>query len=199
VTYPEAVRDLDRADCRALGRSYLERTRRHRGGGIFFTDKMPNNFPSIGLIRLILPRAKVIDARRHPLDSCMGAFKQLFAAGQTFSYDLFELGEYYRQYIRMMDWWHQTLPGFVLQTDYEALVSNQENETRRLLDFCGLPFEEACLQFHETERAVKTASSEQVRQPIYTGSLGSWRRFRKHLTPVERQLTDILDRWPDKG
>jgi hypothetical protein len=97
VTYPEAVCDLDRADCRALGRSYLERTRRHRGGGIFFTDKMPNNFPSIGLIRLILPRAKVIDARRHPLDSCMGAFKQLFAAGQTFSYDLFELGEYYRQ------------------------------------------------------------------------------------------------------
>ena len=199
VTYPEAVRDLERADCRALGRSYLERTRRHRGSGMFFTDKMPNNFPSIGLIRLILPRAKVIDARRHPLDSCMGAFKQLFAAGQTFSYDLFELGEYYRQYIRMMDWWHQTLPGFVLQADYEAMVGDQENEIRRLLDFCGLPFEEACLQFHKTERAVKTASSEQVRQPIYTGSLGSWRRFRKHLSPVERQLADILDRWPHEG
>lgn len=197
VTYPEAVRDLDRADCRALGRSYIERTRRHRGSAVYFTDKMPNNFPTIGLIRLILPRAKVIDARRHPLDSCMGAFKQLFAGGQTFSYDLFELGEYYRQYIRMMDWWHQTLPGFVLQVDYEAMVHDQKRQTRRLLEFCGLPFEDACLEFHETERAVKTASSEQVRQPIYTGSLGSWRRFQKHLSPLERQLTDILARWPD--
>jgi tetratricopeptide (TPR) repeat protein len=199
VTYPEAVRALERADCRTLGRNYIERTRRHRGGAVFFTDKMPNNFPTIGLIRLILPRAKVIDARRHPLDSCMGAFKQLFAGGQAFSYDLFELGEYYRQYVRMMDWWHRTLPGFTLQVDYETMVADQERQTRRLLEFCGLPFEEQCLHFHETERAVKTASSEQVRQPIYTGSIGSWRRFHKHLEPLERQLADILERWPDEN
>jgi hypothetical protein len=128
----------------------------------------------------------------------MGSFKQLFAGGQTFSYDLFELGEYYRQYVRMMDWWHRTLPGFVLQVDYETMVTDQERQTRRLLEFCGLPFEEQCLHFHETERAVKTASSEQVRQPIYTGSLRSWRRFHKHLGPLERQLADFLERF-NKG
>ena len=197
ITYPEAAGDLEASDCRALGRNYIERTRRHRGRAPFFTDKMPNNFPSIGLIRLILPKAKVIDARRHPLDSCIGAFKQLFAGGQAFSYDLFELGEYYRQYVRMMDWWNEVLSGFVLRVDYEAMVTDQEAQTRRLLEFCGLPFDEACLRFHETDRAVKTASSEQVRQPIYAGSIGTWRNFSCHLTGLELQLADIIANLPE--
>jgi tetratricopeptide (TPR) repeat protein len=197
VTYPEAVRDLGRADFAALGRNYIERTQGHRASAPHFTDKMPNNFPSIGLIRLILPNAKVIDARRHPLDSCMGAFKQLFAQGQTFTYDLFELGEYYRQYVRMMDWWDQVLPGFVLRVNYEDMVLDQEVQTRRLLDFCGLSFEAACLNFHETDRAVKTASSEQVRQPLHAGGLQTWRRFETQLGGLSEQLADILDALPD--
>jgi cytochrome c-type biogenesis protein CcmH/NrfG len=198
VTYPEAVRDLGRADFAALGRAYIARTNEHRAGAPYFTDKMPNNFPSIGLIRLILPHAKVIDARRHPLDSCMGAFKQLFAQGQTFTYDLFELGEYYRQYVRMMDWWDTVLPGFVLRMNYEDMVLDQAAQTRRLLDFCGLPFEAACLNFHETDRAVKTASSEQVRQPLHAGGLQTWRRFEVELTGLKDQLADILDDLPER-
>lgn len=196
VTYPEAVRDLGRADFAALGRSYIQRTQGHRTGAPHFTDKMPNNFPSIGLIRLILPDAKVIDARRHPLDSCMGSFKQLFAQGQTFTYDLFELGEYYRQYVRMMDWWDQVLPGFVLRVNYEDMVLDQEAQTARLLEFCGLPFEETCLNFHETERFVKTASSEQVRQPLHAGGLQTWRRFEAELGGLKDQIADILDALP---
>lgn len=197
VTYPEAARDLEPGDCAALGRSYIARTRRHRGSGVFFTDKMPNNFPSIGLIRLILPNAKVIDARRHPLDSCMGSFKQLFAAGQAFSYDLFELGEYYRQYVRLMSHWDRAAPGFVLRVSYEDMVTDTEAQIRRLLEFCGLGFEPACLEFHKTGRAVRTASSEQVRRPIYTDALGSWRAFADHLGPLRSQLSDILDDLPE--
>ena len=192
VVYPEALQTLSRGDSVALGKSYLARAARHRAGKPFFTDKMPNNFAHAGLIALILPQAKIIDARRHPMDSCLGAFKQLFARGQTFSYDLLELGHYYLEYDRLMRHWDAALPGRVLRVDYEALVQNQEAETRRLLDYCSLPFEKACLSFHETARAVNTASSEQVRQPIYASALHAWRRYSHQLEALEAQLAPVL-------
>ncbi len=193
VVYPEAVRDLERHDLRALGKLYLERAARHRGARPFFTDKMPNNFASVGLIALILPNAKIIDARRHPMDSCWGAYKQLFARGQAYSYDLFELGHFYREYDALMRHWDEVLPGRVLRVDYEAMVENQERETRRLLDHCGLPFEESCLRFYETARAVNTASSEQVRQPIYKSGMGAWRKFAPHLGELEGVFAATLE------
>ena len=194
-TYPEAARHLDAAGWLALGQSYLTHTRRHRQGSPFFTDKMPNNFAAIGLIHLMLPGAKIIDARRHPLDSCFGTFKQHFAFGQTFSYDLDELGEFYLQYRGMMRHWQQVLPGRVLEVRYENVVADQEAETRRLLDHCGLPFEENCLRFYETERPVRTASSEQVRQPIYASSVHHWRNFATQLAPLAEILGEELDGW----
>lgn len=196
VAYPEAVHDLEPHDLRALGKLYLQRAARHRGGRPFFTDKMPNNFASVGLIALMLPNAKIIDARRYPMDSCWGAFKQLFARGQTYSYDLFELGHFYLEYDRLMRHWEDVLPGRVLRVDYEAVVLNQEAETRRLLDYCGLPFEDSCLRFHETARAVNTASSEQVRQPLYKSGMGAWRNFSPHLAELEAQLKPALDAPP---
>lgn len=196
VRFPEAVLDLEPHDFAALGKNYLARVARHRTDRPFLTDKMPNNFALIGLIRLILPNAKVIDARRHPLDSCMGSFKQLFARGQNFSYDLFELAHYYLEYDKLMQHWARVLPGFVLRVDYESMVQNQEAETRRLLDFCGLPFDSRCLAFHETQRAVNTASSEQVRQPLYRASLWSWRRFGPHLAPLQSMLEGLVQGLP---
>jgi len=193
--YPEAARRLEASGWRELGESYLERTRRHRGGLPFFTDKNPNNFPSVGLIHLMLPNAKIIDARRHPLDSCFGSFKQHFAHGQAFSYDLVEIGEYFLEYRRMMRHWQAVLPGRVLELRYEDLVRDQEGQTRRLLAHCGLPWEDACLRFHETERPVRTASSEQVRLPIYSSSVNHWRHFRAELAPLIEVLGDELDGW----
>ena len=194
-SYPEAARRLDAAGWQELGRAYLERTQRHRHGLPFFTDKMPNNFAAIGLIHLMLPQAKIIDARRHPLDSCFGTFKQHFARGQTFSYDLVEIGEFYLEYRRMMRHWQQVLPGLVLEVRYENVVADQEAQTRRLLEYCGLPWEDACLRFYETQRAVRTASSEQVRQPIYSTSVNHWRNFRDQLAPLIEVLGDELDGW----
>ncbi len=198
VEYPEAVRDLEPHDLKALGKLYLQRAARHRGGRPFFTDKMPINFASVGLIALTLPNAKIIDARRHPMDSCWGAFKQLFARGQAFSYDLFELGHFYLEYDRLMRHWEEALPGRVLRVDYEAVVLDQEVETRRLLDYCGLPFEEGCLRFYATARAVNTASSEQVRRPLYKSGMGAWRKFAPHLGGLEAQLLPVLDRLPKR-
>jgi len=193
--YPEAARRLDAAGWAELGEAYLERTRRHRNGLPFFTDKMPNNFPSIGLIHLMLPNAKIIDARRHPLDSCFGSFKQHFAYGQAWSYDLMEIGDFYLEYRRMMRYWHQVLPGLVLEVRYEDMVRDQEAETRRLLKHCGLPWEDACLRFYETQRAVRTASSEQVRQPMYDTSVNHWRHYRDQLAPLVQVLGDELAGW----
>lgn len=193
--YPEAAAWLKPGDWRDLGEAYLERTRRHRHGLPYFTDKMPNNFPSVGLIHLMLPNAKIIDARRHPLDSCFGCFKQHFAYGQTFSYDLVEIADYYREYRRMMRHWHEVLPGRVLEVRYEDMVRDQEGQTRRLLEHCGLEFEDACLRFYETERPVRTASSEQVRRPIYESSLNHWRHFREELAPVIEILGEDLAGW----
>ena len=187
--YPESLLQLDRDAIAELGSLYVSRTRRHRAGRARFIDKNPNNFVHIGLLRLILPNAKIIDARRHPLDSCFGSYKQLFARGQSFSYDMFDLGEYYLQYIRLMQHWQELLPDFVLEVRYEDVVADLEHQVRRILEYCELPWEDDCLRFHETERAVKTASSEQVRQPIYSSSVNLWRNYESQL----EELIEILE------
>jgi tetratricopeptide (TPR) repeat protein len=194
--YPEAARTLDREGARSLGQAYIDATARYRTGKPFFIDKMPNNFPSIGFLHLVLPNARVINARRHPLDSCLGSYKQLFFKGQSFTYDQLELGEYYLQYQRMMDHWHEVLPGKVLDVHYEAMVADQEGQTRRLLEFLGLPWEDQCLRFYETERAVNTASSEQVRQPIYSRAVHFWRNYEHHLGELIGTLEPLLRQLP---
>ncbi len=199
-SYPKAVLDMTADDAAQVGEEYLQRSARHRRDQApYFTDKLPNNFAHIGLLQLILPNAKVIDARRHPLDSCMGTYKQLFARGQPFSYDLYELGEFYLEYRRLMEHWHSVLPGKVLDVQYEDVVGDLDSQVRRILDFCELPFEQACIDFHRTERAVKTASSEQVRQPIYASSLHSWRRFEAHLGPLIEVLEPLLMTLPKQA
>lgn len=190
--YPEALASLTVDGWREIGAEYLERTKIHRSGMPFFIDKNPNNFIHVGVLKLALPNAKIIDARRHPMDSCFGSFKQLFASGQPFTYDLTELGLYYLQYRRLMQHWHEVLPGYVLDVEYENVVADLEGQVRRLLDFVGLPFEEACLRFHETERAVKTASSEQVRRPIYSTSVNLWRNYEPHLSELIHILKPVL-------
>ena len=195
--FPEVVAGLNQPGWARIGEQYLERTAKHRGNAPFFIDKNPNNFIFTGLIKLALPNAKIINARRHPLDSCLGSFKQLFASGQPFSYDMTELGEYYLQYQRLMDHWHEVLPGFVLDVNYEDVVADLDTQVHRLLDFCGLPFEENCLRFHETKRAVKTASSEQVRQPIYASSVNLWRNYEAHLQPLFHIMKPLLHAMPD--
>ena len=198
VAYPEAVSQLRKKDLRAYGQQYIEESRRYRvTDKPIFTDKLPNNFPFVGLMHLILPNTKVINARRHPFDSCLGGYKQLFGQGQNFTYDMLDLAHYYKQYDAMMKYWHDILPGKVLDVHYEVTVTDLESQVRRILDHCGLPFEESCVRFHETERAVKTASSEQVRQPIYTGALGTWRRYEKHLGLWQDQLGYIIDELPE--
>ena len=190
--YPKNLENIDDHGFRRLGGEYIRRTRRYRGDRPLFTDKNPNNYVHSGLIHLILPNAKIIDARRHPLDSCLGSYKQLFAQGQPFSYDLVELGEYYLQYQRLMDHWHAVLPGRVLAVEYEEVVADLEGQVRRILEFCELPWEDGCLRFHETERAVKSASSEQVRQPIYSTAVHTWRRYEAHLDPLIEVLEPLL-------
>jgi tetratricopeptide (TPR) repeat protein len=198
VLYPEALKDLRDKDWRAYGQQFLEESRRHRyTDKPFFTDKLPNNFSHVGFIHLILPNAKFINARRHPMDSCLGAYKQLFGQGQNFTYDVFELAEYYKLYHAMMRHWHDVLPGKVLDVHYEETVTDLESQVRRILEHCGLEFEEQCLRYYETERAVKTASSEQVRQPIYTSSLGKWRRYEKHLGSWLEDFAEIIEELPE--
>jgi tetratricopeptide (TPR) repeat protein len=196
--FPAAVWELDDEDFDKLGADYLRRTARHRVLGTpRFTDKMPNNFAHVGLLSLILPNAKIIDARRHPLDSCLGSYKQLFARGQPFTYDLFELGEFYLEYRRLMDHWHDVLPGKVLEVQYESVVDDLEGEVRRILDYCEVPWNDACLRFYETDRAVKTASSEQVRKPIYESSKHHWRKYEEELAPLIEILEPILRELPE--
>lgn len=196
--YPQAAQQLTGRDFRAYGKDYSEQTRTFRTTGKpRFTDKMPNNFSHVGFAHLILPNAKIINARRHPLDSILGNYKQLFGKGQNFTYDLDELVLYYRQYHEIMKHWHRVLPGKVLDVHYEETVGDFAAQVRRILAHCGLPFEEACLRFHETNRAVRTASSEQVRQPLYTGALGTWRRYEKHLRPWQEELADIIAELPE--
>ena len=190
VNYPEAVRELAPENFAVLGEDYIRYAQLHRTEGKpFFVDKMPNNFPTTGFLHLILPDAKIIDARRHPLDACVGNFRQHYARGQTFAYDLTDIGEYYLQYQRMMDHWNDALPGRVLTVQYEEVVTDFDNQVRRILEYCKLPWEDDCIRFYETERPVRTASSEQVRQPIYTGALNFWRNYETHLG----ELIDILE------
>lgn len=195
--YPERVVGLGIADLTGLGSRYLEETRGLRTGRPRFIDKMPNNFSHVGLIHAILPRATIVDVRRHPLDTCLSNFKQYFAHGQSFSYDLETLGRYYRCYLALMDHWDRALPGRVLHLQYEQLIRDPEATVRRLLDHCGLPFEAATLDFHRNPRPVRTASSEQVRQPLYSSGVGYWKRFAADLEPLRTSLGDCLQRFAD--
>jgi predicted Zn-dependent protease len=194
----ENVAALDAGEIKRLGERYLATTRAHRKTNApFFVDKMPNNCSYIGLIRVLLPNAKVIDARRHPLGCCLSAFKQQFSRGQNFTYDLADLGRYYRDYVDLMAHIDSVLPGYVHRAFHERMIEDTENEVRRLLAFCGLPFEEQCLRFYETERAVRTASSEQVRRPIFRDGMDHWRNFEPWLGPLKAALGPVLDAYPE--
>ena len=194
--YPESVAGLSAQRLEDLGARYIKETRIYRSDRPRFIDKMPNNFSHVGLLQLILPRATIIDVRRNPMDTCFSAYKQHFAQGQSFTYDLEDLGRYYRSYIELMDHWDDVLPGKVFHVAYEDLVRNTEAVVRRLIAHCGLDFEPSCLRFHETQRSVRTASSEQVRVPMYDSSIGHWRHFEAELAPLRRSLGDILARFP---
>jgi predicted Zn-dependent protease len=193
--YPDSFRSAPAAVLVALGQRYVAETLPLRTGRARFIDKLPNNFSHIGFIHAILPNAVVIDVRRHPMDACFSCFKQYFAAGQSFTYDLEGLGRYYRCYLALMDHWDEVLPGKVLHLSYEDLIRAPDTTVRRLLDHCGLDFDPRCLNFHETQRPIRTASSEQVRQPLYNSSVGYWRRFEHELEPLRRSLGEILERF----
>jgi tetratricopeptide (TPR) repeat protein len=193
--YPDSLAAAPAAVLNALGRRYLRETVPLRSGRQRFTDKLPNNFVHVGLIHAILPHATIIDVRRHPMDACFSCFKQYFAAGQSFTYDLEGLGRYYRCYLAMMDHWDAVLPGTVLHVSYEDLVREPHDQVRRLLAHCGLEFDARCLEFHRTQRPIRTASSEQVRQPLYTSGIGYWRRFEHELQPLRASLGDCLMRF----
>ena len=196
--YPGLLSELGRAELTALGEEYLERTRIQRKlGRPLFIDKMPNNFAHLGLIQLILPRAKVIDVRRHPMACGFSGFKQHFARGQGFTYDLGDLGRYYADYVELMAHFDAVLPGRVHRVIYERLVEDPEAEVRRLLAYCGLAFDPACLRFHETARPVRTASSEQVRQPLNREGLDQWRHYEPWLGPLKTALGETLDAYPE--
>lgn len=190
--YPQVLNELSAEELHGFGKAFIEETRVHRQGAPRFIDKMPNNFRHIGLIHLILPNAKIIDARREPMACCFSGFKQLFAEGQEFTYGLEQIGRYYRGYVELMAHWDRVLPDKVLRVQYEDVVDDLEAQVRRVLDFCGLPFEEACLNFHKTKRSVRTASSEQVRQPLYRSGVDQWRQFDAHLAPLKDALGPAL-------
>ena len=187
--YPRILHELSADELSALGEEYIETTGIHRQGAAFFTDKMPNNFRHIGLMHLILPNAKIIDARRDPMDCCWSGFKQLFAEGQEFTYSLDDIGNYYRGYVDLMAHWDSVLPeGRVLRVQHEDVLEDLEGQVRRILDYCGLPFDQACVNFHKTDRAVRTASSEQVRRPINKSGVEQWRPYEAHLDPLKAAL-----------
>jgi predicted Zn-dependent protease len=196
--YPEMLARLDGAEFRKLGEEYLERVKiQRRQGRIHFVDKMPNNFQHVGLIHLILPNAKIIDTRRHPLGCCFSNFKQHFARGQNFTYGLEDVGRYYNDYVRLMAHYDAVLPGRVHRVVYERMVEDPEAEIRKLLAYCELSFEAACLKFYETERAVRTASSEQVRLPIFSEAVDQWRNYEAWLGPLKDVLGPVLDAYPE--
>ena len=192
--YLTGLEKLGADELRALGRSYLEQTGVHRKLGTpHFIDKMPNNFAHIGLIHLILPNARIVDVRRHPMACGFSLFKEHFARAQNFSYGLETIGRYYRNYVELMDHFDAVLPGRVHRVVYESLVSDTETEIRRLLTYCALPFEASCLNFHENARAVSTASAEQVRKPIFRGGLDHWRHYEPWLGSLETELGPLVD------
>ena len=182
-------------DFRRLGEKYLADTQVYRTGKPFFIDKMPNNFRHIGLIHLMLPNARIIDARREPMACCFSNLKQLFAQGQEFTYSVEDIARYYRTYLELMRHWDAALPGRVLRVQHEDVVDDLEGSVRRMLDYCGLAFEPACVEFHKTERSVRTPSSEQVRQPIFRDGLDQWKKYEPWLDPLEDALGDALTRY----
>lgn len=194
--YPKILADLDAQQLQTLADSFIRDTRVHRQGAPRFIDKMPNNFMHIGLIHLILPRARIIDARRHPIACCFSGFKQLFADGQEFTYGLKEIARFYRAYVELMAHWDEVLPGKVLRVHYEHVVADLEVQVRRILDFLGLPFEESCLHYYITDRSIRTPSSEQVRQPIYQSGLEQWRHFEPHLQVLRDELAEVIAAYP---
>ena len=192
--YPMILNQLTPDMAQKLGQTYIDETQIHREGGQFFIDKMPNNFRDVGLIKMILPNAKVIDARRHPMSCCFSGFKQLFFEGQEFTYGLSEIGTYYRDYVDLMDHWDEVLPGYVLRVQHEDVVDDLETQVRRMLDFCELPFEQSCIDFHKTKRNVRTPSSEQVRQPIFRTALDAWQNYEPWLGPLKEALGEDVRR-----
>lgn len=193
--YPRILESLTAADFRQLGEKYLADTRAYRTGKALFVDKNPNNFRHLGLVHLMLPNARIIDARREPMACCFSNLKQLFANGQEFTYGIEEIARYYRTYLELMQHWERVLPGSTLRVQHEDVVEDLEGNVRRMLRFCGLPFEPQCLLFHETQRSVRTASSEQVRQAIYREGLGQWKHFEPWLGPLKDALGDALTRY----
>jgi tetratricopeptide (TPR) repeat protein len=183
--YPKNLSEINPDYFKRFGQQFIDETRDYREQAPLFIDKMPNNFLHIGLIRLILPNAKIIDARRSPMACCFSGFKQLFAEGQDFSYNLEDIGRYYQAYLKLMTHWDNVLPGFVLTVNHEEVVDDLETQVRRILDFCGLEFEQSCVDFHKTKRNIKTPSSEQVRQPIYKNATEQWRHFEQYLAPLK--------------
>ncbi|HTV53121.1 MAG TPA: sulfotransferase [Steroidobacteraceae bacterium] len=191
--YPAVLAELEQQEFRRMGERYLADTRPYRSGKPCFIDKMPNNFRHLGLIHLILPNAKIIDARREPLACCFSNYKQLFASGQQFTYSLEDIARYYRCYVELMAHWEQALPpGRLLRVQHEELVENFEPSVRRILEHCELEFEPACLSFYNTERSVHSASSEQVRQPLNRGGLDQWRHFEPWLGPLKQALGELV-------
>ncbi len=199
--YPRILAQLQAGDFATLGRQYLDGARVYRGakGGTvpFFIDKMPNNFRHLGLIHLMLPNARIIDARREPMACCFSNFKQLFAQGQEFTYSFEDIARYYRTYLELMRHWDDVLPGKILRVHHEDVVGDIGGSVGRILDFCGLEFEPQCVDFHKTERSIRTASSEQVRQPLYREGIDQWRNFEPYLEPLKRALGDAVDRHRD--
>jgi hypothetical protein len=197
--YPEILATLAPGELQALGERYLAQTRVQRKSGTpFFIDKMPNNFLHVGLIHLVLPRARIVDARRHPLGCCFSNFKQHFARGQHFTYSLEDIGHYYRDYVELMAHFDTVLPGRVHRVLYERMIEDPEGEVRRLLDYCGLPFDERCMRFYENDRAVRTASAEQVRQPLYRDGVDHWRHYEPWLESLKDALGSVLDTYPGR-
>ena len=190
-TYPEVLKDLDDMMLTKLGKEYMSETAWARDSAPFFIDKMPNNFIHIGLIKTILPNAKIIDTRRDPMDTCFSCFKQFFARGQLFTYSLEDLGNYYTDYIRAMNHWHNVYGKDIYTVHYNNVINETEDTIRRLLDYCELPFEKECLEFHKSSRPVKTPSAEQVRQPIYKSGLNYWKNYEKHLLPLKKIIDEI--------
>ncbi len=186
--YPKNLAEINQDYYKKFGQQFIDETRVYREQAPLFIDKMPNNFLHIGLIKLILPNAKIIDARRNPMACCFSGFKQLFAEGQDFSYSLEDIGRYYQAYLKLMAHWHEVLPDFVLTVNHEDVVDDLEKQVRRMLEFCGLPFEQSCIDFHKTKRNIKTPSSEQVRQPIYKSATEQWQHFEQYLAPLKNVL-----------
>ncbi|NQZ20856.1 MAG: sulfotransferase [Colwellia sp.] len=186
--YPKNLAEINPDYFQRFGQQFIDETRVYREQAPLFIDKMPNNFLHLGLIKLILPNAKIIDARRSPMACCFSGFKQLFAEGQDFSYKLEDIGRYYQAYLKLMSHWNDVLPDFVLTVNHENVVDDLETQVRRMLDFCGLPFEQSCLDFHKTKRNIKTPSSEQVRQPIYKSATEQWKHFEPYLAPLKKVI-----------